>query len=185
MGGKMLFNCNLYGHLSINCDKPGPERKCYICSDTRHVSRQCPKRRNNTNSNVMNIENGEEDTISKFTNKVIINSIIQAICLIYNGAVVCTIKKSLVETYELPIQTRKNEISLTGFGGFENTVKVTEETNFILKIHGVEEIVTAAVELGNAQASNIILGRIFTEMPEIAYVRKGNLFKFTKHLSRK
>ncbi|KAL1472068.1 hypothetical protein MTO96_039561 [Rhipicephalus appendiculatus] len=43
-GGLRCFNCNKYGHLSLNCPSPQRRARCNVCNRSGHEARNCRER---------------------------------------------------------------------------------------------------------------------------------------------
>ena len=167
-------NCGELGHIARQCTEPKREFTCYTCNKPGHIASQCP-----TNNKNQNVRIEEVKTVSTLDSRVMGEKFIRNIVVgnypctaqIDMGATVCTIKSTFVITSGFHI-TYCNS-SLEGFGAnLINSPGVVKE-NILLDNLKARNISFRIVP-DTCQKYDVILGQTFTEIPDLAYCRRGN-----------
>lgn len=177
------YNCGRYGHIANDCDTPKQPYKCTNCNQIGHTNRYCTNTRSATgaettnNQNVVGASNDTEDSpLSKLLKETKIKGKI-VMSMIDTGSSSCTIQASAAIKCGLDIGPSTE--TLSGFGNANLApVKVLGETRVDIEIDGVVgENVLLLVVPDIVQPVELLVGRTWTELPYIAYVRIDNTFK--------
>lgn len=163
---------------------------CFKCKERGHFKKNCPQNTNQlpTTAKVLNGEsashshtqslvcskNSEVDSIQKFIRPVKINHFLDITGFVDPGSAVCTIKESVIRANNLPYESTDQD--LFGFGG--QSIKSKEITKFIVTLDEVEEEVEALIVPDSSQPMDLVIGRTFTELPWVAYVKIGEQLHF-------
>ncbi|KAJ8969900.1 hypothetical protein NQ314_001534 [Rhamnusium bicolor] len=113
------------------------------------------------------------DTADKYLRDIDINGK-KVKALIDPGSAVCTIKEDIVRENKLMCEPTNEK--LYGFG--EGSTICKWQTKLKVKIDNVEADVVALVVPDLVQPTDVLLGRSFTDIPTVAYVKIGNALYF-------
>lgn len=179
-GEVKCFNCNEYGHLARSCRNEKKEVTCYRCGNTGHIAKRCEKPKQMDNA-VMGIKANEHHIRNslKYVKTVVLNNQKYA-GLIDTGSSDCTIKATLALMGN--VQIIKNIVELKGFGN--NIVKSSGEIYADIKVDEVSaESIKIMIVPDDAQPTDVIIGRSFTDLENIVYFRIDDKleFKYRKH----
>ena len=173
------YNCDKTGHYARNCPEPKRTFTCHSCGEVGHVASRCRKKemtlRNNDNSSVQISEikvisgSSSSEMRGKFIRNVIIGNI-RFTALIDMGSTVCTIKATSAIAAGFHINKIKTPLEAFGAHIIESPGIVEE--NVLLDNLGPREINLRVVP-DTAQKYEVILGQPFTELPDLAYSRRG------------
>lgn len=122
----------------------------------------------------------KEDKVKKYVKKISINSVsVQA--MIDPGSSTCTIKASSVLSNNFPFERIKSE--LRGFGSVGNKVQSIGVVQGRLELDGViADRIAFRIVPDDAQGFDVIVGRTFTELPHVVYVKLGDQLIFRNNV---
>ena len=172
------YRCHATGHIAKDCPVKR-EVVCYNCDEKGHFSKNCTKPRKAIKSEIAFFEREDCVVAAKYLKKVTIGRVTDIVALIDPGSSDCTIKSSLV--LEHGFVFKRNPSKLVGFGKSDNEVHssgVIEETVRVdeCEIDGVRFRVIP----DDVQPYAAIIGRNFTELPEVAYYKCDEQLEFKK-----
>lgn len=172
------YRCHASGHIAKNCQVKR-EIKCFNCQQVGHISKNCtkPKSMAQAKVNIVNSNNNsnvENNVSAKYEKKIFLGGS-ELVGLIDPGSSDCLIKASIV--LDLGFKFVKAPNVLMGFGGGEaRSSGIVYET---LKVDDCEvERIRFRVVPDTAQLYDVIIGRNFTELPEIAYFKVQDRLEF-------
>lgn len=182
---RKCYNCNKYGHISKHCTQPKKPRVCEHCKQDTHFTNQCPnKPKSGVVENKQGVYSVQSDvsgtTVTKYLKEAMINGRkLQA--FIDTGSSSCTIQASAAVQLCAPIQQTTE--SLYGFGDFEKAAtKVLGTLCLDIEIDGVVgKRIGVLVVPDKAQPVELLVGRPWLELPDIAYMKIGEqlIIKYT------
>ncbi|KAJ8911155.1 hypothetical protein NQ315_008340, partial [Exocentrus adspersus] len=178
-GEYKCYNCNKFGHIARNCPEEKRELLCKICQSKEHTQRHCPqKNRTQTEerSEVKILERKQLSTISKYLKDIFVNGE-KLTGLIDTGSSDCTIKASvaLLKNFEIV----RDIVELKCFGPENFKVTSPGTTSAVISIDTVEaKNIKMRIVPDDSQAVDVIIGRTYTELPQIVYVKIDNKLTF-------
>ena len=163
--------------MSRECVEPRREVLCYECAQVGHLARNCPHKGVNVISGLPTRKGANQSSnIDKYVKKIKIKEH-EVEAFVDPGSSVCTIRESAVDKLNLDVKLRSNE--LHGFGNGGNIVKSSGIVVEQLKVDRLEyrkcEFIIVPDEV---QEYDMILGRSFTEQPNVTYIKVGNTLQF-------
>lgn len=152
--------------------------RCFRCNEVGHMSRQCPKMKEEAVRNVRSIGNGQRGGDMRLHDAVLNDTPLRA--YIDGGSECVTLKKSEADKMRLHLQP--TDVILRGYGGGEvrphGTVKAS------MKIDLAEGLVDVLVVPDEIQEVPLIVGQPFLGLPGITTVqRDGDLRLFDASLA--
>ncbi|KAK8767927.1 hypothetical protein V5799_005292 [Amblyomma americanum] len=160
------------------------EPKCYRCRKYGHVVKDCPMPVHRTNnettkpgagqpSQYVSASSSSELPNIKYVKTAVVNQKSYD-ALVDTGSSVCTIKAS--DAMGCCSRFEEDNLELYGFG--QSPVKCLSRFRTTIEIDGVKgEDVMLHVVPDTAQHFSVIIGRTWTELPNIAYVKVDDTFK--------
>ncbi|KAK8776212.1 hypothetical protein V5799_030443 [Amblyomma americanum] len=160
------------------------EPKCYRCRKYGHVVKDCPMPVHRTNnettkpgagqpSQYVSASSSSELPNIKYVKTAVVNQKSYD-ALIDTGSSVCTIKAS--DAMGCCSCFEEDNLELYGFG--QSPVKCLSRFRTTIEIDGVKgENVMLHVVPDTAQHFSVIIGRTWTELPNVAYVKVDDTFK--------
>lgn len=181
------YNCGRHGHVSKDCSRPRRPLTCGNCGQEGHLKKSCDKPCRTVEVSALPSSSGQNVIIndSNVTNspltKLLKETIIKGtkvLSLVDTGSSSCTIQASAA--IKCGLQIGPSFEVLRGFGNINlEPVKVLGETTTDIMI---DEVVGRDVLLlvvpDNAQSVEVLIGRTYTELAYIAYVRIDDVFRF-------
>ena len=170
------YNCRKVGHFSRDCTEPRKEIKCYKCNKVGHVASRCHTGDDNQREMSTLDSTKRNSSKAKFLKNVILcNRIVNA--FIDPGSSVSTMKNSVASKYGLKIIPRDDE--LIGFGAQPNLTESHGVARELLTVDSLEpRLCEFLVVPDAAQNNDVIIGRNFTELEDIFYIRVGDVLVF-------
>lgn len=170
------YRCHSRGHVARNCPVPR-EIKCYRCNEVGHIATNCSKPKNLSNADIKFLEPESENNVNKYCKKIKIGNVDNLHALIDSGSSDCLIKASLV--LENDFKFIRISSSLVGFGRIGNEVK---SSGVISESLSVDECTVSEIKFrvvpDDVMPYDVLIGRNFTELPEIVYYKADNQLKF-------
>ncbi|KAK8779522.1 hypothetical protein V5799_019136, partial [Amblyomma americanum] len=160
------------------------EPKCYRCRKYGHVVKDCPMPVHRTNNETTKLGAGQPSQYVsasssselpniKYVKTAVVNQKSYD-ALVDTGSSVCTIKAS--DAMGCCSCFEEDNLELYGFG--QSPVKCLSRFRTTIEIDGVKgEDVMLHVVPDTAQHFSLIIGRTWTELPNIAYVKVDDTFK--------
>lgn len=152
--------------------------QCYGCRKEGHFRSQCPERKvaETRPNTVQAIE--DYTSSNKFLRNVLLDDSIVLKGFIDTGSSVCTIREGVVRKFNLKVEEDRQP--LYGFGDV-STASVHTCGKVRAKI-AIDNVCAEDIELlvvpQAAQSTDLLIGRSYSELPHIAYARKGDRFVF-------
>lgn len=181
------FNCQVVGHYASKCPESRKEIKCSRCGESGHYAKICskpiPMEKGNMNivsditSNQTVSKAGErEGALSKYLKPVTVNNI-EFLGLIDPGSSDCTIKATAVLCNDFSVSRVPSVLS--GFGDGSSVVRSCGTIKATISIDGItaKDVIVRIVP-DNVQSQDVLIGRTFTELEHIAYVKVDNKLLF-------
>lgn len=191
------YNYAKTGHFSNKCPEPRKNKECSRCGELGHHVKDCPKpipmERAQVNivastrgcvgsdtefQSVGRIENSSADRLAKYFKKVKINGIPMQ-SMIDPGSSDCTIKATAVLYHDLEVIRLPSVLG--GFGKPDTQYLVTScgVVRFTVKVDAVEaEDVVLRIVPDDVQSTDVLIGRTFTELEQVAYFKVDNKLVF-------
>ena len=169
------FRCKEKGHTVKEC-KVRPVIKCFNCQEVAHISVNCPKpRKLPKGENYTTIDQkNKSDLHSKYEKRIEVGGN-ELLALIDPGSSDCLIRESVVQKFKYAVTELTNEIE--GFGGGIAISKGVICENVSVDDCKVERVRFRVVP-DEAQRYDVIVGRNYTEAPELAYCRYDDKLEF-------
>ncbi|KAJ8915909.1 hypothetical protein NQ315_015524 [Exocentrus adspersus] len=163
-GEYKCYNCNKFGHIARNCPEEKRELLCKICQSKEHTQRHCPQK-------------NRTQTEERSEVKILERKQLSTIRLIDTGSSDCTIKASvaLLKNFEIV----RDIVELKCFGPENFKVTSPGTTSAVISIDTVEaKNIKMRIVPDDSQAVDVIIGRTYTELPHIVYVKIDNKLTF-------
>jgi len=159
------FNCQLFGYISRDCTRPKQPPKCISCGELGHYKKNCTR----VPAEVAWVNSSTGLSKNMYTKPVTINNnIVTLMALVDTGSAVSIIKYGIVRKYGLNFSPKV--IPLWGYGG-KQSIKSLGETMLTLSIDDVSESLKVVVVEDNVQDHDLIVGRTFTDLPNVTFVK--------------
>ena len=165
------YNCQATGHFSKDCPEPRRDPYCILSKTKGHLQRQCPHA-----TTVSVVAQQPITSVGKYLKTIRIDDR-DIGAFIDTASSVCTIKASTVLSRQLPMMYSLDD--LRGFGSGEIR---TQSPGYIVASLQVDEAVVSEVPIrvvpDDAQTTEVIVGRTFTEAQNVIYVKQGDTLTF-------
>lgn len=170
-GEAKCYNCNNYGHIAKDCDQPVKPRNCKTC-DKRHLPGECDRGSLNINC----VMTTAEDTVRKYVKPVKLGDA-EVTGLIDPGSAACTVKATAILRYGW--EMIKQPLHLRSFGPEEYQVFSPGIIKQDVTVEGVTvKQIPFRVVPDDAQATDVLIGRPFTDHPSVNYHKVGEKLTF-------
>lgn len=175
------YNCGDLGHIGRDCPHSRRGQRCYLCKQEGHLQHQCPQRVAET----MQAElDGGPDTAPgphKYIKRVVIGDGQSITGLVDAGSSDCLIQAStaIAGRWLIETETQSDDRRICGLGGSVEPLGVIRTTIT------VDEVTAGPVDIlvvpDGVQPYPILIGRSWTEQPEVAYAKVGSQLRFGYH----
>ncbi|XP_071056873.1 uncharacterized protein [Onthophagus taurus] len=159
------YRCGERGHMANKCTQP--RIVCFGCKGSGHLKKDCPNSTGETTQKRIMMVEDTVTNLTKYLKRVLLNEE-ELLGLIDPGSAVCTIQRSMIGE---KLQREQCDLKLTGFGGGSSVICNEKVRGRVV----LDSVFANAVEFyvvpDEAQKVPLIIGRPFTERPEIAYAR--------------
>ncbi|KAL1430879.1 hypothetical protein MTO96_014736 [Rhipicephalus appendiculatus] len=174
---RKCYNCNIYGHIARDCPEPKRPLKCQRCQATGHTQRNCKANPSNESNVVAEALpcTGAGHVLIK---EVILNDDFTLVGLIDTGSSGCLLRASAAARCGIEMVLEPTD--LYGFGSENHPVtRSLGHCKAKVSIDGVvAENIPVLVVPDDAQRVDILVGRTFTELPNVTYAKVGSTFRF-------
>lgn len=168
--------CHARGHVVKNCPVVR-EIKCYRCNEVGHIVTNCTKPKTMSNADVKFLKLEIVNNVSEYCKKIKIGNVDILHALIDPGSSDCLIKAYLV--LEPNFKFIKANSSLVGFGKVGNEVK---SSGIVIDSLTIDEYSAFEVRFrvvpDDVMPYDVLIGRNFTELTDIAYYKVDEQFNF-------
>jgi predicted RNA-binding Zn-ribbon protein involved in translation (DUF1610 family) len=168
------FNCGNEGHLSRDCPKPRDRNTCYKCKEVGHLQANCPANREKEISLVAGT-GGETSSAAKYKKIASIGGY-SVDCFIDTGSSDCLVRASTA------LRAGCNIIACeTPIFGIGEGARCTSLGKTVIDIE-IDGIVVKKIQMvvvpDDCQPYDLIIGRTWTESPNITFEKKGDRLTF-------
>ncbi|KAL1439230.1 hypothetical protein MTO96_010270 [Rhipicephalus appendiculatus] len=176
-GERKCYNCNIYGHIARDCPEPKRPLKCQRCQATDHTQRNCQAFSSNE-ANVVTEAIPCTGAGHVLIKEVIFNDDFPLEGLMDTGSSGCLLRASAAA--RCGIEMVQEPTDLYGFGSEHHPVtRSLGHCKAKVSIDGVvAENIPVLVVPDDAQRVDILVGRTFTELPNVTYAKVGSTFRF-------
>uniref|UniRef100_T1HY18 CCHC-type domain-containing protein n=1 Tax=Rhodnius prolixus TaxID=13249 RepID=T1HY18_RHOPR len=165
------YNCGEVGHISRDCPSPKREKICHKCKKIGHLKADCPEK-------ALLTRMPQNDFVERYKKEAVIDDCYQVDSFIDTGSSVCIMRASTALRCRVHITSC--EAPVYGFG--EGSVSyalgkaVVKLSIDDVHVQGTELFIVA----DGCQPYELIVGRNWTEAPEVEMVKLGNKVSFGK-----
>lgn len=170
-GELKCYNCNNYGHIARDCAEPRRELKCLRCRKSGHTQRHCKEEANL----VANFEGKGHGPPLKL---VVVDDKAKVVGLVDTGSSSCIMRASAASRCGAVLE--ESDMPLYGFGSVSTpAARTLGSFSADLEIDGVTvKMVPILVVADEVQSVDLLVGRTFTEMPNVTYGSMGGCIRF-------
>ncbi|KAL1469693.1 hypothetical protein MTO96_024878 [Rhipicephalus appendiculatus] len=176
-GERKCCNCNIYGHTARDCPEPKRPLKCQRCQATDHTQRNCQAFSRNE-SNVVAEALPSTGAGHVLIKEVIFNDDFALVGLIDTGSSGWLLRASAAARCGIEMVLEPTD--LYGFGSENHPVtRSLGHCKVQVSIDGVvAENIPVLIVPDDAQRADILVGRTFTEVPNVTCTKVGSTFRF-------
>ncbi|KAH6933018.1 hypothetical protein HPB50_011561 [Hyalomma asiaticum] len=176
-GGPRCFNCNNYGHVSLNCPSPQRRARCSICKRMGHEAQNCREKEGRPRlvQNVVNIDTRAADAANEkyfLLAKVNGHDIKAYVDL---GSQCVTIRREDADRVGILFTATDKRLTIGGYGS--GRVTPCGEANINITVDQATADVPVLIVPNESQAIPLIVGQPFTEQPHVTIVRRRNTLR--------
>jgi len=169
--GSRCYNFQMFGHVARDCTQPRKPFKCGKCKQEGH-SKYCQSGTTDVNL----VSTRPKNSALLYIKEVRINDHKDLIHrLVDTGSAVSMIKKSVAERFGLTINTKK--INMWVYGKAQPVIS-KGETEANICVDEVKEHVKLVVVNDELQQYDIIIGRSFTELDNVTFIKTSDQLIF-------
>ncbi|KAL1440303.1 hypothetical protein MTO96_031687 [Rhipicephalus appendiculatus] len=171
------YNCNIYDHIARDCPEPKRPLKCQRCQATDHTQRNCQAFSSNE-ANVVTEAIPCTGAGHVLIKEVIFNDGFPLVGLIDTGSSGCLLRASAAARCGIEMVLEPTD--LYGFGSENHPVtRSLGHCKAKVSIDGVvAKNIPVLIVPDDAQRVDILVGRTFTELPNVTYAKVGSTFRF-------
>ncbi|KAG0426410.1 hypothetical protein HPB47_026477 [Ixodes persulcatus] len=176
-GEPRCFNCDEYGHLSLNCSKPNKREHCSECHRTGHKTADCRSSgRGSVSVENHHIENKEKVNAQNekyFQDALVDGKLVRA--YVDLGSQCVTLRKVDADNLGISYNQPSRGCKIGGYGfGHVLPCGITEAS---VTVDQATARVPIYVVPSEAQAIPLLVGQPFTEQPHVTIVRRRNTLR--------
>lgn len=168
------YRCREKVNLTKDC-KSRTGIKCFNCDEIGHISTNCSKPKSIPKADVNLIVPRENETSFKKYEKNVKIGNIEFIAFVDPGSSDCFIKESVMLANGFKFTDMSNKIE--GFGGGETEFAGIIRENLTVDNCEVKQIRFRVVR-DSDQRNDVIIGRNYTDLPQLAFCRYDDKFEF-------
>ncbi|KAH6920070.1 hypothetical protein HPB50_028942 [Hyalomma asiaticum] len=175
--GPRCFNCNNYGHLSLNCPSPQRRARCSTCKRMGHEAQNCREKEDGPRlfQSVVSIDTRAADAANEkyfLLAKVNGHDIKAYVDL---GSQCVTIRREDADRIGIIFTATDKRLTIGGYGS--GRVTPCGEATINVTVDQATADVRVLIVPNESQAIPLIIGQPFTEQPHVTIVRRRNTLR--------
>lgn len=176
-GGPRCFNCNKYGHLSLNCPSPQRRARCGVCNRIGHEARNCKEKESGPRlfQSVVNLDIRAADAANEKYFMLAKANGHDVRAYVDLGSQCVTIRREDADRIGVKCTAIDKPLTIGGYGS--GRVTPCGEANVNLTVDQATADVPVLIVPNDSQAIPLIVGQPFTEQPHVTIVRRGNTLR--------
>ncbi|KAG0418406.1 hypothetical protein HPB47_004871 [Ixodes persulcatus] len=176
-GEPRCFNCDEYGHMSVNCSKPNKREHCSECHRTGHKTTDCRSSGSGSvsaeNHHIENKEQVNAQNEKYFQDALVDGKLVRA--YVDLGSQCVTLRKVDADNLGINYNQPSRGCKIGGYGfGQVLPCGITEAS--VTVDHATARVPIYVVP-SEAQAIPLLVGQPFTEQPHVTIVRRRNTLR--------
>jgi len=171
--GPRCYNCQLTGHVARDCTQPRRPLKCTKCKLEGHTAKYCQVT-NTPDVSLVSCQN--KSKLMYYMKEVRINDNKKTVRgLVDTGSAFTIITKSIAKSNGLEV--RPKTVNMYVYGSAQS-IASCGETQAIIHVDEVSELITLVVVDDQVQQYDMIIGRSFTDCENVTFIKTSDQLQF-------
>lgn len=174
-GETLCFNCDDYGHVSMNCPSPQRKARCGVCKRVGHDAKDCREKRESGPRVAQNVADANFRAAEAANEKYFMPAKLnghEVRAYVDLGSQCVTLRQEDADRLKISYSEPAVPFTIGGYGS--GRVTPCGETSATIAIDQATADVQLFVVPSSSQSIPLLVGQPFTEQPHVTVVRRRN-----------